>query len=278
MSKKVYLITGPTASGKTDRSIELALQLGSPIVSADSRQLYREMKIGTAPPSPEQLELVRHYFIHSHTIFESITAGRYEQEAVELLKELFKEFDDVVVVGGSGLYIDALCYGIDHFPPSDPRLRSELTARVESEGVQSLRMELKRLDPKSYYEIDLANPQRVVRALEVTLQTGKPFSSFKSGSIKERFFEIEKINIEMERELLYERIDRRVDLMVEAGLVEEAHSLFKWRELPPLKSVGYREFFDHFEGLHSLERAVELVKRNSRRYAKRQITWFKKNP
>lgn len=276
MPKKLYLIVGPTASGKTDKSIELALNLGSPIISCDSRQIYKEMKIGTAPPTKEQLEAVKHYFIHSHSIQERYTAGRYELEALALLERLFVTYDSLVMVGGSGLYADALCYGIDDFPDADPILREELTQRVKEEGVESLRRELKVLDPQSYYEIDIANPQRVVRALEVTIATGKLFSSYKSNRVKKRAFEIERINIEMERELLYERINRRVDKMIEMGLLDEAKGLHKYKNLPALKTVGYRELFDYFEGKTSLDEAIELIKRNSRRYAKRQITWFKR--
>lgn len=275
-SKKLYLITGPTACGKTDLSIELALKLGSPIISCDSRQLYKELKIGTAPPSMEQLAIVKHYFIHSHSIFNHYTAGKYETEALLLLDELYKEYDSLVMVGGSGLYAHAVCYGIDDFPAANLELREELTKRVEIEGVESLRKELKLIDPVSYSQIDISNPQRVLRAIEVTLATGKRFSEYKNFRKKERFFTVENINIEMDREVLYQRINKRVDIMMDAGLLEEVKDLYPHRELTALKTVGYRELFNYLDGKHSLEEAIDLIKQNTRRYAKRQITWFKR--
>lgn len=275
-SKKLYLITGPTASGKTDLSIELALKLGSPILSCDSRQLYKELKIGTAPPSPEQLNAVKHYFIHSHSIFSHYTAGKYEVEALALMDELYKEHDSLVMVGGSGLYAHAVYYGIDDFPATNLELRKELTQRMEIEGIESLRKELKLLDPLSYSQIDIANPQRILRAIEVTLATGKKFSEYKNFKNKERAFLVENINIDIERDLLYQRINRRVDVMMEAGLLGEVKDLYPHKHLPALKTVGYRELFDYLDGKNTLETAVELIKRNTRRYAKRQITWFKR--
>ena len=276
MSKKLILVTGATASGKTNYSIELAKEIGSPIISCDSRQIYKELKIGTAPPTQQQLNSVKHYFIHSHSIFDNYTAGRYELEALTLLEKLFKKFDTLIVVGGSGLYADALCYGIDHFPAADKSLRDSLTERIEKEGIESLRMELKRLDPKSYQEIDIANPQRVIRALEVTLATGKKFSDHKSYKPKNREFIIERLFIEREREQLYSRINNRVEEMMEAGLLEEAEQLYKYRNLVALKTVGYSELFLYLDNRLKLDEAVELIKRNTRRYAKRQITWFKR--
>ncbi|MDD2583458.1 MAG: tRNA (adenosine(37)-N6)-dimethylallyltransferase MiaA [Bacteroidales bacterium] len=276
VSKKLYLITGPTASGKTDLSIELAQKLGSPILSCDSRQIYKELKIGTAPPTSSQLKAVKHYFIHSHSIFNHYTAGKYEIEALTLMDELYREHDSLVMVGGSGLYAHAVCHGIDNFPSANLELRKELTQRVKEEGVESLRRELKLLDPVSYYQIDIANPQRILRAIEVTLSTGKKFSDYKNFRKKERPFTVESISVELERTVLYERINRRVDLMMEAGLLEEVKELYPHRHLTALKTVGYRELFDYLDGHFSLEEAVDLIKRNSRRYAKRQITWFKR--
>lgn len=273
--RKLFLVIGPTASGKTDYAIELALRLNSPVISCDSRQIYKEMEIGTAPPSKEQLSLVKHYFIHSHSIHDYYTAGRYELEALSLMEELFKERSSLVMVGGSGLYADAVCYGLDDFPEPDPQIRESLTRRVKVEGVDSLRKELKLLDPESYESIEISNPQRVIRALEVVLTTGRKFSSFKSNKQKERNFEVEKIYIERERSELYDRINKRVDLMMSAGLLEEVRRLYPFRHLTALKTVGYRELFDYIEGKASLEEAVDLIKRNTRRYAKRQITWFK---
>ncbi len=274
--KTLKVIVGPTASGKTDYSIELANQYNSPIISCDSRQIYKELKIGTAPPSEEQLAQIKHYFIFSHSIFDFYTAGKYELEALELINNLFLTHDTLIVVGGSGLYVDALCYGIDDFPDSDMILRDNLMQRLAAEGIESLRNELRLLDPESYETIDKKNPQRIVRALEVCLQTGKKFSSFKSSSSKQRNFTIERTIIERPREELYDRINLRVDKMIESGLVDEAKELHKFKDLPALKTVGYKELFDYFDGKTSLEEAIDLIKRNTRRYAKRQITWFKR--
>lgn len=274
--KTLKVIVGPTASGKTDYSIELANQYNSPIISCDSRQIYKELKIGTAPPSEEQLAQIKHYFIFSHSIFDFYTAGKYELEALELINNLFLTHDILIVVGGSGLYVDALCYGIDDFPDSDMILRDNLMQRLSAEGIESLRNELRLLDPESYETIDKKNPQRIVRALEVCLQTGKKFSSFKSSSSKQRNFTIERTIIERPREELYDRINLRVDKMIESGLIDEAKELHKFKDLPALKTVGYKELFDYFDGKTSLEEAIDLIKRNTRRYAKRQITWFKR--
>lgn len=277
LKKKLFVVIGPTAVGKTDYAISLALKFGSPVISCDSRQIYKELKIGTAPPTPEQLLAVKHYFIFSHSIHDYYTAGKYEVEALALLEELFKTHDSLVMAGGSGLYVDAVCRGIDNFPATDIALRELLMQRLANEGLESLRMELKLLDRESYEAIDIANPQRVVRALEVSLQTGEKFSSFKSYQSKSRDFEIEKILIERPREELYERINRRVELMMENGLLDEVRALYEFRERPALKTVGYRELFGYLDGKYSLNDAVELIKRNSRRYAKRQMTWWRRN-
>lgn len=277
MKKKILrLIVGPTASGKTDFSIELAIQLKSPVISCDSRQIYKELIIGTAPPTAEQLSTVKHYFIHSHSIHNHYTAGKYEIEALSLLDELFKEHDQLVMVGGSGLYADAVCYGIDDFPQPDFDLRERLSARFSQEGIDNLRDELSILDRESYNTIDISNPQRIIRALEVTIGTGKKFSSFKSFKKKERSFTVERTLLERPREELYTRINKRVDLMMAAGLLEEVRSLYSYRNLTALKTVGYRELFAYIEGKCTLDEAVDLIKRNTRRYAKRQITWFKR--
>ena len=294
---KLIIILGPTAVGKTDYSIETAIKYGSPIISCDSRQIYREMSIGTAVPSAEQLAAVQHYFIHSHTVTELYTAGKYEVEALELINRLFEDgHETLVMAGGSGFYVDALVNGLDDFPSADLQLRDELMRRLSEEGVESLRMELKSLDPESYATIDIANGQRVVRALEVCLMTGKPFSSFKTAASKQRDFEIEKIGLTRPREVLYDRIDRRVIQMIDDGLVEEVRSVEKYRELAALKTVGYKEIFDWFDyqnGLvstegwgpttpgdgpvTSLDRAVELIQRNTRHYAKRQLSYWKRD-
>lgn len=293
---------GPTAVGKTDYSIGLALEYGSPVISCDSRQIYREMSIGTAVPDEEQLAAVQHYFIHSHSATEPYTAGKYEIEALALIERLFAEgHDDLVMAGGSGFYVDALCNGLDDFPDADPELRAALTHRLQKEGVESLRLELRSLDPESYATIDIANGQRVVRALEVCLMTGRPFSSFKTSTAKKRPFEIEKIGLTRSRDVLYDRINRRVLKMIDDGLVDEVRSLKPLRALPALQTVGYKEIFEWLDyedactSIHSavasdstsavfapgpdgpvdsLDRAVELIQRNTRRYAKRQLSYW----
>ena len=273
----LLIILGPTAVGKTDFAIERALECGSPVVSCDSRQIYKELKIGTAPPSREQLERVRHYFIFSHSVNDYFTAGRYEIEALALLNELFKSRSTVVMAGGSGLYIDALCNGLDDFPPADQELRRRLVMRAETEGVESLAALLKEIDPVSYETIEISNKQRVIRAVEVTLQTGRKFSDWKSHAVRERPFQIRKILLSRDRELLYERINSRVDLMMEQGLLDEVLSLMQFRDKPALNTVGYRELFDYIDGKTSLAEAVELIKRNSRRYAKKQLTYWRRD-
>lgn len=275
MKRKLVIVLGPTAVGKTDYSIELALKYGSPVISCDSRQIYREMSIGTAVPSASQLAAVKHYFIRSHSVTVPYTAGKYEIEALSLIGRLFSEgHETLVMAGGSGFYIDAVCKGLDDFPPADQELRASLTARLKAEGVESLRLDLKRLDPESYATMDIANGQRVVRALEVCLMTGRKFSSFKTSTIKKRDFEVEKIGLTRPRDVLYGRINHRVSAMLEDGLVEEVRSLIPYRDLPALQTVGYREIFEFLDGSISLERAAELVRRNTRHYAKRQMTWW----
>ena len=295
--KKLMIILGPTAVGKTDYSIETALRYGSPVISCDSRQIYKEMTIGTAVPSAEQLAAVQHYFIHSHTVTQLYTAGKYELEALELINRLFAEgHETLVMAGGSGFYVDALVNGLDDFPSADLKLRGELMARLQEEGVEALRLELKALDPESYATIDIANGQRVVRALEVCLMTGRPFSSFKTAARKSRDFEIEKIGLARPREVLYDRINRRVIQMIDDGLVEEVRSLTQYRDLAALQTVGYKEIFDWFdyqdgkvsaEGwtpqtpgdgpVTTLDRAVELIQRNTRHYAKRQLSYWNRD-
>ncbi|MBO5861535.1 MAG: tRNA (adenosine(37)-N6)-dimethylallyltransferase MiaA [Bacteroidales bacterium] len=293
-TKKLKIILGPTAVGKTDYSIETALKYESPVISCDSRQIYKEMSIGTAVPDASQLAAVKHYFIHSHTVTELYTAGKYEIEALGLINRLFHEgHDTLVMAGGSGFYVDALVNGLDDFPAADQELRNELMARLKAEGVESLRLELKALDPESYATIDVANGQRVVRALEVCLMTGKPFSSFKTSAVKKRDFEIEKIGLTRPRDVLYDRINRRVINMIDDGLVDEVRYVMQYRDLAALQTVGYKEIFDWFDFLDgkvstegwgpttpgdgpvtSLDRAIELIQRNTRRYAKRQLSYW----
>lgn len=273
-SKTLVVIAGPTGSGKTDLGIVVAEHFDAPVVSADSRQLYRGMPIGTAQPDPLQLARVRHYFIASHGVDEPFTSGQYEREALELLERLFTTHGVVVAVGGSGLYIDALCGGLDAIPASDPDLRSRLTDRLAESGLSDLLAELQVRDPDYYEKVDRNNPNRVVRALEVCIQTGLPYSSLRRGNTEPRGFDIIKVGTLVERAVLYERIESRVERMMEAGLEEEARKLYPHRELNSLQTVGYRELFDYFDGTITKEEAVNLIKRNTRRYAKRQMTWF----
>ena len=279
MGRRLLVILGPTAVGKTVYSIERALEYGSPVISCDSRQFYREMRIGTAVPSDEELARVRHYFIQDRSVTENYTAGMYEADAIDLIGRLFAEgHETLVVTGGSMLYIDALCYGLDDFPEVPMMLREHLMECLRDEGVEVLAEQLKELDPVTYDEIDISNGQRVIRALEVCLYTGQPFSSFKTRRFKERNFTIEKIGLQRPREALYERIDARVLKMIDEGLVEEARRLLPYRDLPALQTVGYRELFDYFDGKFDLETAVRLIQRNTRHYAKRQLTWWRRDP
>lgn len=279
MDRKLLIILGPTAVGKTDYSIKEALKYGSPVISCDSRQIYREMSIGTAVPSDEQLSAVPHYFIHSHSVTELYSAGRYEVEALALVERLFDEgHDTLVMAGGSGFYIDAFCRGLDDFPPVDMELRESLNRRLREEGVESLRLDLKRLDPESYSSMDIANGQRVLRALEVCLTAGRPYSSFKTSSSRKRNFSIEKTGLIRPRDVLYDRINRRVLGMMDSGLVNEVRSLAGYRHLPALQTVGYREIFQYLDGEISLDRAVELIQRNTRHYAKRQLAYWSRDP
>ena len=279
MGRRLLVILGPTAVGKTDYSIRQALEYGSPVISCDSRQLYREMRIGTAVPSEEQLAQVKHYFIRNLSVTRNYTAGMYEADALELIDQLFREgHETLVVTGGSMMYIDALCYGLDDFPEVPLMLRQHLMDCLRSEGVEVLAEQLRELDPVTYEEIDRSNGQRVIRALEVCLYTGQPFSTFKTRRFKERNFEIEKIGLTRPREELYARIDARVLRMMEEGLEEEARSLLPYRDLPALQTVGYREMFDYFDGKQDLDTTVRLIQRNTRHYAKRQLTWWRRDP
>lgn len=274
-TKHLVVIAGPTGSGKTDLSIRVARYYHCPIISTDSRQFYRGIPIGTAQPTAEELQMAEHHFIADRELKDDFNSGAYETEALSRLEELFQKHDIVVAVGGSGLYIKALCEGMDDLPEVDPRLRKELNSRCKAEGVEALAEELHRLDPDFYEVVDRKNPARVVRALEVCISTGKTYSSLRSGVKRQRPFNIIKIAVNMDREVLYERIDLRVDKMVQAGLYDEALKVYPLRELNALQTVGYREWFDHFDGKISREEAIELIKRNSRRYAKRQLTWFR---
>jgi tRNA dimethylallyltransferase len=277
LNKKLLIILGPTAVGKSDFAIAKAQEVASPVINCDSRQIFREMNIGVARPDSAQLAAVKHYMIANHSIGEHYTAGLFELEAMDLLQELFRDHDTLVMAGGSGFYIDALCNGLDDFPPADLQVRESLMRRLESEGLESLQRELRELDPDSYDTIDISNRQRVVRALEVTLATGRKFSSYKTAPAKARPFEIEKVGLRRDREQLYARIDARVDKMMEAGLEAEARALVPYRHLPALNTVGYKELFGYFDGNYPLEEAVRLIKRNTRHYAKKQMTYWRRD-
>ena len=276
-TKHLIVIVGPTGSGKSDLAIEIAERYGAPIISTDSRQFYRGIPIGTAQPDAEQLQRVEHHFIASHDLKQEFNCGAYETEALAKLEELYLKHDVVVAVGGSGLYIKALCEGMDSLPEAELELREELARRLHSEGLESLCEELRQRDPAYYEEVDRNNPARVLRALEVCISTGLPYSSMRTGEKRQRPFNIIKLGIDMERERLYERINRRVDVMMQMGLEQEARAVYHLRTLNSLQTVGYREMFDYFDGTISRDEAIELIKRNSRRYAKRQMTWFRRD-
>ena len=279
MTRRIEIILGPTGVGKTSYAIRRALECGSPVISCDSRQIYKELCIGTAVPSPEELAAVKHYFIRTVPIAENYTAGVYEAQAIELVNKLFAEgHDTLVMCGGSMLYIDAFCYGLDDFPEVPLQLRRHLMECLQSEGVEVLADQLKELDPVSYAEIDLSNGQRVIRALEVSMYTGEPFSSFKTRRFKERDFEIVKIGLERPREELYDRINSRVLSMIDAGLEDEARAMLPYRDLPALQTVGYKEMFSYFDGECTLEEAIRRIQVNTRHYAKRQLTWWRRDP
>ena len=278
MSRRLEIILGPTAVGKTGYAIERALQVGSPVISCDSRQIYQGLKIGTAAPSDEELAAVKHYFIGTVPITRNYTAGIYEVEAIELVNRLFAEgHETLVMCGGSMLYIDAFCYGLDDFPEVPMQLREHLMECLRDEGVEVLADQLKELDPVSYEQLDLSNGQRVIRALEVSLYTGKPFSSFKTGAFKERDFEIVKIGLERPREQLYERINQRVLQMMDQGLEAEARAMLPYRDMPALQTVGYKEMFEFFDGKFDLDTTVNHIQASTRHYAKRQLTWWRRD-
>lgn len=273
--KTLLVIAGPTAVGKTAYCVELAKNLQTDVVSADSRQFYRELTIGTAKPTPEEMQGVTHHFIDSHSIAETYTAGQYERDCLALLDELFQKKDVVILTGGSGLFLKVVTDGMDEMPDPDPELRQELRGRLETEGLPALLNELRRLDPIFYEKIDRQNPVRVLRALEVCLTTGQPYSRLRTGKKAERPFESKKICLTRPREQLYARIDARMDAMLAAGLVDEARALLPYRHHNALQTVGYQEVFGFLDGAYDHDEMVRLLKRNSRRYAKRQMTWFR---
>ena len=276
MKKTLLVLAGPTAVGKTSCGIEIAKHFNTEIISADSRQIYQECTIGTAVPSPEELARAKHHFIQVVSVRDAYNASKFEFQVLEKLEELFEKHDLLLMVGGSGLYIDAVCHGIDDLPSIDPELRKKLLLKFEDKGLEALTWELRKLDPVSYSQVDLKNHMRVLKALEVTMQTGKPYSSFLSAEKKERPFQILRIALDIERELLYDRINNRVQLMMEAGLLEEVKLLEPLRDYTAMKTVGYRELFKHLDGELSLDEAVDLIQRNTRKFARKQLTWFRK--
>jgi tRNA dimethylallyltransferase len=277
MNNTLIVLLGPTGVGKSDVSIEIARHSGCEIISADSRQFFSEMKTGTAVPSDEQLAEIKHHFIKFIPVSDYYSSSLFEQDVLKLLPELFRKNRVILMTGGSAMYIDAVCRGIDDIPDVDPAIREKYILKYKEEGIAGLRMTLKLLDPEHYEVVDLKNHKRIIRALEICEATGRPYSSFLTKQKKARDFQIIKIGLERPREELYDRINRRVDKMVEDGLENEARTLFDLRHLNALNSVGYREFFDYFDGKITREKAIELIKRNSRRYAKRQMTWWGKD-
>lgn len=278
MAKRLIVIEGPTGAGKTAISIAVAKHLKTEVISSDSRQIYKGMTIGTAAITEDEMDGVPHHFIGMLEPTETFNAFEYEKQALALIEQRFAVYDDLVLCGGSMMYIDAVCKGIDEMPDVDLRIRESIKARVAQDGLESILPDLAKADPEYYDKVDKKNPARVVHGLEVFLTTGKPISSFRKSTAKQRPFEILKIGVDLPRKELYRRIDKRVDMMLDAGLVDEVRSFLPLRDCNALKTVGYREFFGFFDGDIPLEESVRLVKRNSRRYAKKQLTWFRKDP
>lgn len=277
MNKTLIAIVGPTAIGKTSLSIALAKHFNTEIISADSRQFFKEMSIGTAAPSKDELSKAKHHFIHHKSIKDNYNVGTFEKDAISLLKELFEKYEVVIMVGGSGLYVDAVVKGLDDFPLVDPEIRKSLNKKLESEGLKVLQKQLKALDETAYKSIKIDNPHRVIRALEISIGTGKPHSSFLKKNTISRPFNVITLGLKAEREIIYERINKRVDLMMKLGLLEEVKSLYEYKDLNSLNTVGYKELFRHIEGIDDLETAISEIKKNTRRFAKRQLTWWRKN-
>jgi tRNA dimethylallyltransferase len=277
MSKTLIIIAGPTAIGKTSLAISLAKHFKTEIISADSRQFYREMNIGTAKPSEVELKEVKHHLINSHSILDQFNAGDFEKESIELINKLFLDHDQVIMAGGSGLFINAVSHGFDQLPIASEEIRTYFNTILEEKGIKFLQDRLKKIDPVYYNEVDIFNPQRVIRALEVFESSGKTFSSLRTNIKKQRPFNIVKIGLNTDRHILYERINRRVDQMIKEGLIEEVDGLKSYRHLNPLNTVGYSEILNYLDGKSNREEAIEKIKQNTRRFAKRQITWFKKS-
>lgn len=275
--KTLIVLIGPTGVGKTDLSIKIAEKYGSPIISADSRQLYSDLKIGTAAPTEEYLKRVKHYFVGTLKLTDYYSAAQYESEVISLLEELFKTNDTILLTGGSMMYIDAICKGIDDIPTVDNETRQMMMEKYEKEGLERLCAELKLLDPEYYSIVDLKNPKRVIHALEICYMTGKTYTSFRTGNRKQRPFDIIKIGLCRDREELYDRINKRVDIMINDGLVNEVKSVYQYKDLNSLNTVGYKEIIQYIEGNCTLEFAIEKIKQNSRIYSRKQMTWFKRD-
>ena len=277
MDKTLIVIQGPTGIGKSKLSIQLANHFNTEIISSDSRQIFKELSIGTAIPSPEDLEKTAHHLIHSHSIHDNYNASRFENEALEIIGSILEQHEVVIMTGGSMLYVDAVCKGIDDQPDVDPKIRKNISQEFEEHGIEHLRMKLKQLDKTYYQQVDLNNPKRLIRALEVCIMTGKPYSSFRTETIKARPFQILKIGLNTDREKLYSRINQRVDQMMAEGLEDEAKNIYPFRHLNSLNTVGYKELFAWFDGETDKEKAIELIKRNTRHYARKQLTWLRKD-
>jgi tRNA dimethylallyltransferase len=274
LKKNLIIIAGPTAVGKTTLSIQLAKHYACPVISADSRQFYKEMSIGTAKPTVTEMQNVTHYFIDHISIHDAYNVGQYERDAIQLIETLFKDHEQLIVVGGSGLYINAIINGVDEFEEIPTSIREELITAYEEKGITYLQEQLKKLDEVYYNQVDINNPQRLIRAIEVCLHTNKPFSQFRTKQKKERSFDVFPILINTDREALYAKINHRVDVMMQQGLMEEVLLLYPFKSLNALNTVGYKELFDVIDGKANLPDAINLIKQNSRRYAKRQLTWF----
>ncbi|WP_152286737.1 tRNA (adenosine(37)-N6)-dimethylallyltransferase MiaA [Flavicella marina] len=277
-SKFLVTVVGPTAIGKTSLSLKLAQKYNAPIISCDSRQFYKETRIGTAVPTEEEQAQATHYFIQNRSIFEDYNVGQFEKDALEKLDELFLQFDVVIMVGGSGLYVDAVVNGLDYFPKIDASIRVQLNSDLEEKGLPYLQRKLQELDSETFDTIAIDNPHRVIRALEVCIGSGKTYASFKNKPKTPRKFKTIKVGIKADREIIYNRINQRVDQMIEEGLLDEAKTVYPHKSLNALQTVGYRELFEYFDGNCTLEFAISEIKKNTRRFAKRQITWFKKDP
>jgi len=275
--KTLISVVGPTAIGKTRLAIALAQHFKTEIVSADSRQFFKEMNIGTAVPSPEELASAKHHFIQHRSILEPYSVGDFERDAIQLLDSLFQKLDIIILVGGSGLYVDAVTKGLDNFPKIDASIRTELNTEFEANGIAALLEKLKSLDPVYYNKVDIDNPHRLIRALEICIGTGKPYSTFLNQEKPKRPFNVITVGITADREKIYERINQRVDLMMKVGLLKEANALLIHKNLNALQTVGYKELFKYFDGVWELDFAISEIKKNTRRFAKRQLTWFKKN-